>query len=203
MSPAGWERLAFPCGSAFPREIALIEVSSQSAVSAWLGGRTGSIWAGPPCRYAAGRGSAGAPRSECDRGATTLAKLEAWLKTRGCEPSWARADQVRVNEGFAMSQMLRSSLWSNPPTVVTSTGVSGHENFSSVQESARPSADLLSTLGLRLRTFYGDPLAAPLPHHLTTILGRLEARARDAETEPGAGGQWAMREDGAHEQADA
>jgi hypothetical protein len=88
-----------------------------------------------------------------------------------------------------MSQMLRSSLWSSPPAVVTSAGVSGHENFSSAQESARPSADLLSILGLGLRTFYGDPLAAPLPHHLTTLLGRLEARARDAEIEPGAGGQ--------------
>jgi hypothetical protein len=102
-----------------------------------------------------------------------------------------------------MSQILRSSLWSSPPMVATSTGVSGHENFSSAQESARPSADLLSTLGLGLRTFYGDPLAAPLPHRLAALLGRLEARARDAETEPGAGGQWAMRKDGAHEQADA
>src|SRR3954447_13652569 len=127
MSPAGWERLAFPCGSAFPREIVLIEVSSQSAVSAWLGGRAGSIWAGPPCRYAADHGRAGAPRSECDRRATTLAKPEAWLETRGCEPSWARADQVKVNEGFAMSPILCSSLWFNPPMVATSTGVSGRD----------------------------------------------------------------------------
>ena len=88
-----------------------------------------------------------------------------------------------------MSPMLSSSLWSSPRAVATSTGVSGHENFSSAQESARPSADLLSTLGLGLRTFYGDPLAAPLPHHLAAFLVRLEARARDAETEPGAGGQ--------------
>ena len=109
---------------------------------------------------------------KCHLAATTLAKPEAWLKTRDCEPSWARADQVRASEGLTMSPMPRSSLLSSHPVFWTNTDEIGHESFDGMPESTRPpGADLVSKLGPGLRTLYGDQLTEALPWTTIPVLG--------------------------------
>jgi hypothetical protein len=120
---------------------------------------------------------------KCRLTATTLAKLQAWLKTSGCEPSWGRADKARVGARFARSQMPRSSLLSNHSVVWTSTDGGDRESFSPMLESTRPGADLLLNLGPGLRALYGDPHAEALPDRLAALLERLSPEAMDAGAE--------------------
>jgi len=110
---------------------------------------------------------------KCRLTATTLPKLQAWLKGSGCELSRGRADKARVGARFARSQMSRSSLLSNHPVVWTNTDGRGHESFSPTLESTRPGADLLLNLGPGLRALYGDPHAEALPDRLAALLERL------------------------------